>query len=77
MGKTTSPLIHDKTNRSLAFLLAEQSPPDGPMAMGVLYESPDEIYQTRVREQINTLPAAQEHVKINDALRDGTTWTVK
>ena len=72
----TNALIHDETNRSLAFMLAEQTPPDGPMAMGVLYQNPDEIYQTRVIEQIKTAQINKKR-SINDALRDGTTWSVK
>ncbi len=75
LGEATTPLIHDETNRSLAFMLAEQSPPDGPMAMGVLYQKPDEIYQTRIIEQITRAQSTNKRT-INDALRDGTTWTV-
>ncbi len=72
----TRAFIHDETNRSLAFMLAEQTPPDGPMVMGVLYQNPDEIYQTRVIEQIKTAQSNNKRT-INDALRDGTTWSVK
>jgi 2-oxoglutarate ferredoxin oxidoreductase subunit beta len=71
-----SPLIHDETNRSLAFMLAEQTPPDGPMVTGVLYQNPGEDYQTRVYEQINAARKKSSR-SINDALHDGITWTVK
>lgn len=75
-SETHSPLIHDETNRSLAFLLAEQTPPTGPMVTGVLYQNPDEIYQNRVHEQIQTVRQKTPR-SINDALHDGVTWTVK
>ncbi|MCP4935548.1 MAG: 2-oxoacid:ferredoxin oxidoreductase subunit beta [bacterium] len=70
------PLIHDETNRSLAFMLAEQTPPDGPMVMGVLYQHPNDTYQTRVKQQIKTAQSNNKR-SINGFLRDGTTWTVK
>ncbi len=69
------PLIHDETSRSLAFMLAELAPPQGPMVTGVLYQNPDEIYQTRVFEQINEARKTSPRT-LNDALRDGMTWTV-
>lgn len=74
-GKTPSPLIHDETNRSLAFMLADQTPPNGPMVTGVLFQNPDEIYQTRVLDQIDEARSKSPR-SINDALRDGVTWTV-
>ena len=71
----TPPIVHDETSRSLAFMLAELAPPHGPMVTGILYQNPDEIYQTRVNEQID-LARAKSPRTINDALREGITWTV-
>ena len=73
--KTNAPLIHDETNRSLAFMLADQAPPIGPMVTGVLYQEPSETYQTSVHEQIRQARAKSKR-SINDALRDGVTWSV-
>jgi 2-oxoglutarate ferredoxin oxidoreductase subunit beta len=76
-GTAASALIHDETNRSLAFMLAEQTPPDGPMVTGILYQNPDETYQTRIHELTESLRKNSKRHSLNDALREGATWTVK
>ncbi len=70
-----SPLVHDETSRSLAFMLAEQTPPQGPMVTGVLYRQPDETYQELVRQQLEEAGGGSTR-SVNEALRDGLTWTV-
>ena len=70
-----TPLAHNETSRSLAFMLAELAPPHGPMVTGVLYQNPDAVYQTLVNEQIE-FARAKSPRSINDALREGITWTV-
>src|SRR5690606_5132221 len=44
-------VVHDETNRTLAFLLAHLSFPDMPMAFGVLYRDPRSSYGDAVAAQ--------------------------
>jgi len=64
-------LVHDETNRGLAFLLAELQPPEFPMAIGVLYHDPAETYDNAM---LAGVPAAG--ASLSGLLRDGRTWTV-
>ena len=76
LDNNTKPLVHDETNRALAFLLAEQAPPHAPITTGVLYQDATETYQSSVFAQIDKARAANKRT-LNDALRDGTTWSVE
>ena len=69
-------LVHDETNRSLAFMLAAMAPPDFPMALGVLYCDPAPSYETLVRDQIEEAKARTPNGDLNALLREGYTWTV-
>ena len=40
-------LVHDETNRNMAFLLAGLEPPQFPIALGVLYHNPTASYEGR------------------------------
>ena len=68
-------LVHDETNRTMAFMLAQLEPPRFPMALGVLYCDPIPSYETQVMAQIadaknrQTAPA-----EINAVLKRGATW---
>lgn len=64
-------LIHDETNRGLAFLLAELRPPDFPMAIGVLFRDPAETYDDAVLDGVSAAGAS-----LSDLLSSGRTWTV-
>jgi len=50
-------LVHDETNRSLAALLAGMSPPQFPVALGVLLCDPAPSYDRAVAEQVATAQA--------------------
>ncbi len=71
-------LIHDETDRTQAFLLAQIQPPNFPMAFGVLYNNPaPESYDRAVAAQ-NTLARERKGVgDLNALLRGGHTWTIK
>jgi 2-oxoglutarate ferredoxin oxidoreductase subunit beta len=64
-------LVHDETNRTLAGLLGQMQPPNFPMALGVLYNHPEESYE----RQIATLGSTSEK-SLNELIRSGRTWTV-
>lgn len=69
--------VHDETNRSLAFVLAQLLPPAFPMVFGVLYSDPVKSYDSAVAEQ-NTLAIEQKGKGDIDALlHGGHIWTVE
>jgi 2-oxoglutarate/2-oxoacid ferredoxin oxidoreductase subunit beta len=69
--------VHDQHNRTLAFLLAQLSLPNFPMAFGVLYCDPMPSYDATVTQQ-NADAAAKSGVgDIDKLLRSGHTWTVE
>ena len=72
-------LVHDETNRSLAFLLGGMTPPEFPVAMGVIYCDPAPSFERLVAAQGE---AAKAKIKgkpgdLNALLRSGYTWEVK
>ncbi len=50
--------VHDRTNRTLAGMLAEMNPPDFPAALGVLYCQPEEGCEAAVYAQVEEAKAA-------------------
>jgi 2-oxoglutarate/2-oxoacid ferredoxin oxidoreductase subunit beta len=69
--------VHDKHNRTLAFLLAQLLPPAFPMAFGVFYEEAVTPYDTAVRTQHRQALEAKGPGNIDALLRSGHTWTVE
>ena len=70
-------LVHDQTNRPLAGILAEMEPPDFPVALGVLFCSPEESYEASVYAQIEAAKTSSDAPGIEALLRTGHTWTVE
>ena len=70
-------LVHDQTNRPLAGILAEMEPPDFPVALGVLFCSPEESYEASVYAQIEAAKTSSDTPGIEALLRTGHTWTVE
>ena len=68
-------LVHDRTNRALAMLLATMEGPEYPVALGVLYADPRTSYEAAVNEQIDAAVAAGS-VGWRDVLRRGHTWHI-
>ena len=68
-------LVHDRTNRALATLLAAMDGPDLPVALGVLYADPAPSYEAQVAERVESAVAANTE-SWNDVLRRGHTWRV-
>lgn len=69
-GDHSGALVHDITNRNLAFALSQMAPPELPMAMGVLFDSPADVYDAG-----NKTGAAKR--SLQDVMRSGFTWTVE
>lgn len=70
-------LIHDETNRTLAGLLAAMSPPELPMAIGVLYCAADEPFEKRVfGDRSAAMRSPTTASALNAMIRRGHTWTV-
>ena len=70
-------LVHDETNRSMAFLLAGMEPPHFPIALGVLYRDPAPSYDEAALHQVAQTIEKQGAGDIDDLLRSGHTWTVE
>ena len=69
-------LVHDRTNRTLATLLATMEGPEYPVALGVLYADPAPAYETTVADRISASAAANED-GWNEVLRRGRTWRIE
>ncbi|MBL4683292.1 MAG: 2-oxoacid:ferredoxin oxidoreductase subunit beta [Nannocystaceae bacterium] len=70
-------IVHDETNRTLAFLLAQLMPSEFPIALGVLYCNPGVSYERAVTEQNALAVKKQVGADLNALLRSGHTWTVE
>jgi len=68
-------IVHDETNRTLAFLLAQLMPPTFPIALGVLYQSPGPSYEQAVVDQ-NASAVEKNTGDLDALLRSGHTWQV-
>ena len=69
-------LIHDETNRMLAQLLIELTPPWFPVALGVLYHAPGAEFVESVYAQRHKIAEKRPTGDINELLRRGHTWRV-
>lgn len=69
--------VHDETNRTLAFLLAQLMPPTYPMVFGVLYNDPQPAYDVGVHAQNALALEKQGEGDVDALLRSGHTWTVE
>jgi len=68
-----TPLVHDETDRSLAFKLAAMVPPL-PVAIGVILDDPaPSTYERAVAAQNEA--AQNAAADLNEVLRRGATWT--
>lgn len=70
-------LVHDETNRSLAFLLAGLEPPTFPAILGVLYCAPTgATFEQALLEQNRQATAKMGPGDLKALLHKGHTWTV-
>lgn len=68
-------LVHDETNRHMAFMLCELESPDFPVVCGVIYCNPAESYEMSVHYQVEQAKQAKK-ADFNALLRSGRTWVV-
>ncbi len=68
-------LVHDRTNRALATLLATMEGPDCPVALGVLYADQAPSYEKAVTAQVAEAVAADAE-DWNAILHRGHTWRI-
>ena len=70
-------LIHDETNKSLAFYLSEITlDPDLPTPIGVLYKEDKPTYDDMMIEQINQAIKTKGQGDLKELLNTGHTWKV-
>ena len=68
--------VHDEKDRTLAWLLASLTPPDFPVALGVLYCDPAAVYEDVLSGQITEAQRKNPNADIGALLTAGGTWTV-
>ncbi|NVB37466.1 2-oxoacid:ferredoxin oxidoreductase subunit beta [Pseudenhygromyxa sp. WMMC2535] len=69
-------LVHDETNRAMAFLLAGLEPPSFPLALGVLYRQAAPTYEAAALAQVDAAKA-KDPGDLDALLHSGHTWTVE
>ncbi|HXI22147.1 MAG TPA: thiamine pyrophosphate-dependent enzyme, partial [Gemmatimonadales bacterium] len=69
-------LVHDETDRMLAWVLASIGPPAFPVPIGVLFCNPASIYEDAVMAQVDEAHAKAPSPDLRDLLTAGGTWTV-
>ena len=72
-GQTDGLMIHDETNRNIAWLLADLPQVK---ALGVLYREPGPVYDDAVRTQVQLAEKQNGAGDMNQLLRSGHTWVV-
>jgi len=71
-------LVHDHTDRSLAYLLTQMDYPAFPVPFGVLYTAPDKLtYEEQLIGQIATAQAKQPGNDLRALYHNDYTWTVE
>ena len=69
--------VHNETNRSMAFTLAQLSAPEFPMVFGVIFRDPAPAYDESVVAQVELAVERNGEGDIDALLRSGHTWTVE
>ena len=69
--------VHDQKDRTLAWLLASLTPPEFPVALGVLHCEPGPVYEEVVNAQVKDAQAKNPDANLADLLASGGTWVVK
>ena len=70
-------LVHDQTNRAMAFLLAAMEPPSFPIALGVLYcDTTVGSFEAAIHAQVDQAKQ-QRKADLAALMRKGHTWVVE
>ena len=70
-------LVHDETSLVLATMLARLSPPEFPVAMGVIYRAPRDTYEVKVHAQLDVAMARPNAGDLMKTLTGNNTWIVE
>ncbi len=70
-------IVHDKTSRNMANMLANLQGPELPIPLGVLHQVDAPVYDTQVTEQIAAVTAKKGKGSVAKLLLSGETWDVK
>jgi 2-oxoglutarate/2-oxoacid ferredoxin oxidoreductase subunit beta len=70
-------LVHDKTDRHLAYLLTQMDHPDFPVPFGVIYAAEKPTYEEQLIAQIQTAQAKQSGTDLRELYHNDYTWTVE
>jgi 2-oxoglutarate/2-oxoacid ferredoxin oxidoreductase subunit beta len=73
-ARPTDVLVHDETNRTLAQLLLGMTPPEFPVALGVILRQPGESFENTY--YANHPTRLQRTARVADVLRQTSTWRV-
>jgi 2-oxoglutarate ferredoxin oxidoreductase subunit beta len=68
--------VHNEKDRTLAWLLASLTPPEFPVALGVLYCDPAAVYEEVLDGQVKEAQKKQPNADLAALLTGGGTWTV-
>ena len=63
--------------RTLAWLLASLTPPEFPVALGVLYCDPGAVYEEVLDAQVKEAQKKQPDASLAELLTSGGTWMVE
>jgi 2-oxoglutarate/2-oxoacid ferredoxin oxidoreductase subunit beta len=74
-GREAEVLRHDETSPVLAQLLLGMTPPDFPMALGVIHRRPDTSFEQAFHANHPT--GMKRTGRVDDAIRDSSTWWVR
>ena len=71
-------LVHDETDRGLAFLLSQLAHPEFPEPLGVIYASTEhDTYDRVVHEQVRQAIESHGEGDLHALLHEGDTWVVE
>ncbi len=70
-------LLHDQTNPMLARLLAQMNGPDLPVALGVIYNDPEESFEQRHCPTSTEPTPATDTQDLAELFASGQTWVVE
>ncbi len=71
-------LVHDETDRGLAFLLSRMLAPEFPEPIGILFRDSDQpSYDALVHEQIDEARRSHSQVDLESLIRGDETWEVE
>jgi 2-oxoglutarate/2-oxoacid ferredoxin oxidoreductase subunit beta len=70
-------LVHDQTDRNLAYLLTQMDYPDFPVPFGVIYAADKPTYEEQLIAQIHTAQEKQTVKDLRALYHNDYTWTVE